>query len=323
VLNGTINSKPFGGHSSKGVFSNYPVTAGTALVSTAPIPLPGGWEATVAARSNPSRPVVTPATLIQDFVELPKMLRDIPRLINRPKKLLTANELADKNLAVQFGWLPFIRDINQLLNLQTHVDRRSRELHKLYSGKGLRRRLTLDELHRNGIQTFTKPVGSGCSFNYTTDISVTGKMWATVRWKPLDVPYFSPTTAVINQKARRIVLGLTPEGLVSGAWDVIPWTWLIDWFVNVGDFLGSYSNTVPAVRTSTCLMNETTITVSPGSLIPNAGTKDCSVVQTGVWKKTSKYRQPGGSLTPGFNIPFIGVSRLSILSSLAIQRFKG
>jgi hypothetical protein len=32
-------------------------------------------------------------------------------------------------------------------------------------------------------------------------------------------------------------IGLDPGNISSAAWEAIPWSWLIDWFANVGEYL--------------------------------------------------------------------------------------
>jgi hypothetical protein len=284
--------------------------------------VPGGWYLDVVARTNPSRPVVTPASLIQDLVELPSMLRDIGRLLTKPKKLLTAKELANQNLAVRFGWVPLIRDINQLLDLQSAVLKRQRELRKLYSGKGLRRRVTLRSDTQNAGSAWTAiAFGLASNITYAHDITIVRKQWATIRWRPTSQQADVNSDVEMNRLARRVVLGLTPEGLAKGTWDVIPWTWLLGWFTNVGQLLLATSNTVPASHTEACLMTELRCTIVPKPV----STLNCissSVVYSGVYIETIKNRTISGSLTPGFNMPFLDMFRLSILSSLFVQRFK-
>jgi hypothetical protein len=322
MLDGKAVGKPWAGNKPWIQFQRYPVLPSTGGVSTVGMGMPSGWELTATARTNPSRPELTPLTLLQDLKELPRMLRDIPPLINTPKTLLSAKELANKHLAVQFGWIPFVKDMLQLLDLQAAVNKRSHELSRLYSGAGSRKRVSFGEVNRNGTVTRTNSIGFGSSFKYTQDVKFSSKCWATVRWKPVNRPFFSPTTSALNSQARRLVLGLTPEGLAKGAWDVIPWTWLLGWFTNVGDYALATSNSVPATRTSTCLMIENQLTISAGSIVPT-GADSFEIVHSGVYKETTKARYVGGLLTPGFNIPFIGLSKLSVLNSLAIQRFKG
>lgn len=322
VLDGSASGRDLFNRPFSVTFNKYPVTTTGAVffVTEGPLPNIDGWYLSTVARTNPSRPVLTPLTIIQDFVELPVMLRDIPKLLQRPKRLLTAKELANQNLAVQFGWLPFISDINQLLDLQSAVLRRQKELQQLYSGRGLRRRIKLGDDSRESSVDLSFSIGIGINVLSTHALSRERKAWATIHWKPSSPPAYHPSTDELNRQARRIVLGLTPEGLAKGAWDVIPWTWLIGWFTNVGDYLLAFSNTVPAAHTSACLMEYSKNTIS-GKSVQITFLNDVHVRYLGAYTQESRRRTVSGSLTPGFSMPFIGIRRLSILSSLFIQRF--
>jgi len=320
---GVFSTKPAGESITGYVYNARPQGAVWNSVNITPLSVPGDWYTQVVARSNPSRAEVTPFTLIQDFVSLPKMVRDVGRLLTKPAKSLGARDLANQNLALQFGWLPLIDDVHKLLDLQLHTLRRVRELHSLYSSSGLRRRLTLGEDNQSGKYLASEGFGLNTNIFFPHDIRVTRKQWATIHWKPTTPPPYHPSGFEYNKLARRLVLGLTQEGLVNGTWEVLPWTWLTDWFVNVGGFLAGFSNTVPASHSSACLMNEVKATFSAapayGAWALTPGT--CSVVNKGVQTYSSKTRTLSGSVVPGFNIPFIGMNRLSILGSLYVQRF--
>jgi len=275
----------------------------------------------VLARTNPSRPMLTPLTTLQDLKDLPGMLKDTGRLLKQvgKGKGLSVKDIANQNLATQFGWLPLIDDVRKLLDLQTHIDRRSKELKRLYSAKGLKRRINLD----TGSAEQVNPrvlVHSGVTMASYKNVSYNtrGRKWGTVRWKPLTHPPVADDTEARNKLARKLLLGLTQEGLYKGAWDVLPWTWLTDWFVNVGDFMLAHSNTVPAVASNVCIMlqQDTTIGFSR-----HADSTPWTTGGDGVAYYRTKNRY-NGALAPLASIPFIGAGRLSILGSLFIQRFK-
>jgi hypothetical protein len=320
VVNGSATGKILAGQVNGVVYNNYPITPVTSGVNSTPLAVPNGWFLDTVARSNPSRPVLTPLTLIQDVVELPAMVRDVGRLLNSPTKGLSAKQLANRNLAVQFGWLPLIKDLKQLLDLQRIILQRMRELRKLQSGPGLRRRLTINEDTQTASQTVTQTLDIAASVTYSYDIIVKKKMWSTIHWKATAIPMSAPNDEELYRLARRLVLGLTPEGLARGTWEVLPWTWLIGWFSNVGNYMLQYSNTVPASHTSACLMNETKV-YCVGGMVSSRNTTNCGVTVSGTYSQTTKTRGVSGGLTPGFNLPFVGLFRLSILGSLYVQRF--
>jgi hypothetical protein len=118
--------------------------------------------------------------------------------------------------------------------------------------------------------------------------------------------------------ATKAVSGLSVEGMAAGAWEVLPWSWLIDWFTNIGDFMLQNSNTIPASLAECCIMRKT-VTVNrhiPFNL--PAGVSGGEGVQT-----LTNLSRIVGVAFPQAHLPFISAGRLSILGSLFIQRFKG
>lgn len=270
------------------------------------------------ARTNPSRPGVTPLTLVQDLVELPKMLKDVGKLIKAPKRLLSSREIANQNLAIRFGWLPLIKDIQDLLNLQQSIHQRADELNRLYSETGLHRRISLGKASNSSQKkNFSISSFSGVSLNANISKETKAERWASVRWKPTSAPPFNPSDHGRIQQARKLVSGMTVEGMMNGLWEVIPWTWIVDWFTDVHGYAMAHSNTVPATPYSCCVMQHTKTKtifdpISTGSAAAGGG---------GTVIYETKERFIGGASVNAF-LPFIGEDRLSILGSLFIQRFK-
>lgn len=304
-----------------GVVTNYYPFPSTVMSHiSSPTDSVSGLGLELLVRTNPSRPVVTPLTLIQDLVDIPKQLRDVGRLIRTPKRLLSAREIANQNLAIQFGWLPLIKDVQDLIKLQKHIHRRMGEIERLYSGRGLYRRVDFGD---GGSEATTKTtvLSSSSTKTYVSKIQrfTYVEKWGTVRWKPLYVPRYHRTDAEIIKEIGRVCSGMTAEGLFQGAWDLIPWTWLIDWFSNASDFLKAYSNTIPAYPSHACIMRKRTtvgnFSKDPSSTCPLGGGEGLATLIT-------KERFLGNSLLLNVSIPFISNRRLSILGSLFIQRFR-
>jgi len=271
-------------------------------------------------RTNPSRPDYVPLTLIQDLVDIPKQLKEVGRLIQTPLKHLTSSrEVANHYLGWQFGWKPLFQDVKDLLDLQMHIHKRVGELHRLYSSNGLKRRLHLGSWTVASQSRVTTE--SNSLFALTVDRSILTKRdrWGTVRWKPsVTLPSHTPSDAEIIRQAQQVALGLTVEGTLKGAWDLIPWTWVVNWFTNVGSFALQYSNTVPANPASACIMtkSETLFQDSNPQYSRSGFTGGFGDVVT-----TTKARYVGPA-TLSVHLPFIGKDRLSILAALFVQRFK-
>jgi hypothetical protein len=276
------------------------------------------------ARSNPSRTTLSPLELLQDLKELPRQLKDLGTLVQQalgkgPTAHPTIRELAGHNLGFQFGWIPLIGDVKSLLSFHSSVNKRAEELHRLYGKGGLRRRITLgswsssSEADKGFFQFGPDWLGVHQTFQSKAD------QWAVIRWKPSDLPPWAQTDAGINAQARKLVEGLTFEGFRHGLWNVIPWSWLEDWFSNMHDYIDAYSATCPAVVDSHTIMTHRVTTAS------NVRYKQFTPQVTGgdgVVTLETKERALGVAPSMTAHLPFISANQLSILGSLALQRFK-
>lgn len=269
-------------------------------------------------RSNPSRPIVDLPVFAFELKDLPKMIKqagDAIRWLRSGKRgaTPTATGLANANLAYQFGWAPLLSDLWKLLTFQEAYEKKKAELEKLYSSAGLRRSVTLDEQ--------TIGVGGTTYFLHTNGLTLIGngsgeakyKAWGSVRWKPTKVP--PGTRHPSDLDVFRAALGL--DITLATVWEAIPWSWLIDWFTNVGDFLSANRNTIPATHSRICIMEMKTLSCTYSTKTITDGFS-WGGASTG---STSKSRTPRtGIIYPSVSLPFLSGSQLSILGSLLIAR---
>jgi len=276
--------------------------------------------AILRSRTNPSRPTVAPLTLIQDLVDIPKQLRDVRKLFSSPKSALNAKELANHNLSVQFGWLPLIDDAKHIIKLQHYIAKRKEELVRLDGKSGLKRRIRLSE--STDHDEFSNQSVAATNWGGTGYVNVSRQQttvkYGTVRWKPTNLPNYDLTDVERTYQLVRSVVGFSPEGDIQGLWDIIPWTWVTDWFVDIGSYMTQYSNTIPAEATHCNVMRNVKV-VANISKSPLTS----SWVDGGYGSVSYEIKSRAANTAPfAVRIPFIGLQRLSILGSLFIQRFK-
>jgi hypothetical protein len=280
---------------------------------------PSGWLLDLVAGTNPSRPIIGIPIWAQNLAQLPKMIKSLGDLIRSPGNVLKPKGFAGEYLGVQFGWLPLIEDLTKLLAFQDYVLKRNKELNELYSGKGLRRRLKFSDDTTSTAVSANTATYANAIVTATSSVTVKRRMWGTIHWYPTTPPVYHPDDHSWNNLTNRLVLGATPEGLAKGIWDVIPWTWLIGWFTNLGKYTLAHSWTVPADHSGGCLMREAIGTWTAGGATVSAGSG--KVYHYGQLTRSMKTRSVSSVVTVGVNMPYIDMFRLSILSALFVQRF--
>jgi len=144
----------------------------------------------------------------------------------------------------------------KILTFTRLVNQRFKWIRELSQGRSLKRRVQLgrDELYESQSNVLVET--NACTVKATRSTLYAMKHWGTCNWKvaqnDLDL---LPLDAESQYKlAERILLGWTGWEVLAATWELIPWSWLVDWYVNVGDFIASGNNTIPATPTNICYM---------------------------------------------------------------------
>jgi len=211
-------------------------------------------------RTKPGRPEASLGQFLIELRDLPKIplqslwwaltkapLKVWPRIIlSRLKKY---RSLGNEYLNVEFGWAPFIRDLRKVFYLMVNIDKRLAQIVR-DNGRSIRRKATLSEtssitmadagtVPRPFERLYRIPPSTGApgSSSYYCYDSTSEKVWFSAAYR-----YWVPDVQSWgwNARARLALFGAlpTPELL----WEVLPWSWLIDWFSNVGDVIANVSD---------------------------------------------------------------------------------
>jgi hypothetical protein len=285
----------------------------------------GAMAARLLSFTNPTRADVLLPVFLFELRELPLMLRDAGRLLlgtmsrkarqSRPPKNLAASQY----LAYNFGWAPLISDVKKLFSFKDNVARRAKEWDRVYSNGGLKRRANLSQTVLTG--SYSRTVG------YSTDLGSfdvqqqsTQNVWGTVRWRPTG-GYHGKVGRPTPGEIRRMVLGLSKHNITANIWEAIPWSWLVDWFINVEDMLTSSAGRGQVVPDSINIMRHNHHQgVSKSAMhVWNNPYRGQVTLSPGRYVIESKNRtQPGASLNA--DIPLLSGYQLSILGSLALLK---
>lgn len=187
-----------------------------------------------------------PDTKQSAFSQFVGELHDLPRIPDyfrgRAREFLKYS--SKEYLNVQFGWLPFISDLKKMLSSVLDFDKKLAQLQR-DSGRRVRRKGMLS--HDSTVTTFTDTgvlrvwPGAIGNPNYVT-IYDNRKQTTVFRheysFSGRFAYYLEPVgTLGYYEQIARIIGGvdLTPR-LV---WELLPWSWLVDWFSNVGDVISN------------------------------------------------------------------------------------
>jgi len=293
-------------------------------LSVSGIPSVQAAAAKMLANTNPGRAEVSAPVYIGELRDLPHMIKGAGDFLIKlrhakgrwHRQQLLNNATPSQYLSYQFGWKPLFNDLRSLLTFQDTVDKRVNELQRLFAKGGLKRRL--DNLgsgsnHSEVTQTISSVLGDLTRARLSKDTTVS--MWGTVRWRPAFVPKMRDN-ASLRKLAHKAVFGLSIQA--EDAWNLMPWTWLADWFSTCGDYLAASNNRIPSSPQSVCIMTNTKTTL-------RWRRSESSWVQGGNSYATleTKQRNVPGVVLPTVDIDFLSLRQLSILGALFITRANG
>lgn len=280
-------------------------------LSSLPGNLTDSQYATQAAnRTNPSRPYVdVPVNVLQ--------LGEVTHLIQRRGREII-REAGRENLRYQFGIAPLVGDLIKLCNFQDQVERRIQILEKLRGPRGYRRTIPL------GKVASLEATDSSTATVQSSDLLIQNVGWtrvtrqlvgAHVRWEPsVSLMHLSP--GGMRKVARRAVLGLTVDA--STLWEVLPWSWLIDWGTTIGDYLMANRNIVGANLRLVNIMRHTRTVRTYQSKSGSSSGIPWTLTSFGATRETKS--RVTASIAPTAHWPFLSANQVGILASLAVTR---
>lgn len=258
-------------------------------------------------RTNPSRPVVDLPVDVFDFRPSLESIRDSGRSLIR-----RFGRIAGKgNLNFQFAAAPLISDIAKILEIQEAVNRRIQYINRLYDGTGIRRTVSHSSHSVFATQSLSCQ-SAGTSITRTFYSNTRLEVKCHVRWLPVVRCALRPPPREIRAWANRAVRGLTVD--FSTVWEICPWSWLIDWFVDMGSYLNTTRNIIPARLMGVFPMYHTTTTHSCGEYFSG------NVSMTPIRVTREHLERHVGATGPTARLSFLTARQLGIAASLMLTR---
>lgn len=196
---------------------------------------PDDWGASAYSKMKPAQPSFQALNAIYELKDLPGMLR----------QRLTHNNLHNVSnywLALQFGWKPLLNDIRNMVRSQMNGQERLKQLLR-DNGRPVRRKIlmfdTISGEYEAIVQSYStiQPVFVTQYYDSAPKLRERSydqdRVWASARFRY----WLPPGPQDVQWRARMMarIFGLNPSPSV--VYNAIPWSWLIDWYTNVGDVL--------------------------------------------------------------------------------------
>ena len=201
------------------------------------------------ANLNPNRPAVDIPLFLFELREFPRMLRDLGEVLSRR---VHPSDVPNGYLAYSFGWAPMLSDLASLVDLTKKLNQRLAYLKKARNGGiSVSRSLGRNESRASGGEYNLLPNGYGQYGLRSTEVTTTtDKFWMTARMhitEDLPPPEEIPEFLLKNYLGLR----LSPATL----WNAIPWSWLIDYLLNIGDLMESTGGKLAWTTPKMCIMH--------------------------------------------------------------------
>lgn len=269
----------------------------------------------VLAETNPSNAHVSVPAFLGELKDLPSLVHGWGRSVIK--------DVARSHIVDRWVWRPFVSDVTKLVSLAEAASKRAIELDKFRDGKRVGKGI--------GLESNAHQIRGNRKLMHSTEMTMYGrfddyyteKVWGSVEWyAPSWSWYRGASDLDICKDANKQVRGLTTWGAVAATWELLPWSWLIDWFSNVGTMVQALNNAIELQYRNICIMqhcrvDQTFVVTDP--LHPrNARIEYDPVIR---WKERKlRYTNPLLIPFPTPRLPFLTDGKLSIIASLAALR---
>lgn len=309
-------------HQGTWTFTNVPML--NAMDARFAMPSLASYTNRILSTSGPLTPRVRIPVFFYELKDLPKMLKHAGDLIHKIKDrsltngLTPVKEAASGTLAYQFGWGPLIQDIGRMINLAEFLANRQRTLKEAHSVKGVRRKINLGTVESSYDEY--KLLWSSFG-HFISDRRVgtrTCKTWAVVRWTVRDPSLIGKPPSFLE--AFKGALGLNKGHLPVNVWKALPWSWAIDWFAGISDFLQAGQNMVSYRPSALSVMRTYT-----NDIRYHGWENSAAVLTPGRALHVWKFRYVDAYPNPSYamRLPFMDNFKLSVLGSMSILRILG
>lgn len=176
--------------------------------------------------------------------------------------------LSDKIFTSHLNWRwgikPFVSDVKKMINFVELTNRRFKLLKRLQRGEIVKQRCALDSGEtREPARRLTLSSTGGAVVSAWANTTYTYRTWGSMQWKLRKMDKTHPMTDErLLKKAKSMVLGWDSYELVLATWELIPWSWFIDWFFHLSDILTACKGVCTYQWANGCMMRTLTSTTT-------------------------------------------------------------
>jgi hypothetical protein len=253
----------------------------------------------------------------------------VPVAIKELVEVASLFELAAKSFAgfvggaylnYRFGWKAFHRDVQTLTGIMKHIEHRIKVFNRLIKQGNTRMLVELANMSQTDeYPNTTLHSAYSTTVRGTLKVQKTMKTWGTVRWRVVgDVELPVDELEKFNLAVKTVFdLG---EIDAPTMWELLPFSWLVDYFYNVGDILQSQHMRYLLQPTDICIMRHySQVTRTSVTQIPS----NVSLGNEGYYLRDIKSRDVVNvPQTPSLSFDLITHDRWKVIAALA-AKFRG
>lgn len=262
-----------------------------------------------------------------ELKDFPRMLRQLGRVL---KKDISPKDVPGGYLAYQFGWTPLINDVIALFGLADSMKNRFDYLLKISQGEG--KRIKRNLYSYDNVAT-SNPAWFDQIIQAQTETTTKRRVWFTCRIGDVDNTIVDDLL-LLHRRARsgnveasgdlhRRMLGIRADrNKFKTLWDALPWSWLIDYFASIGDFIEAQTAQLPFTPRDVCVMRKTEYEIvfkETGRYLHPSYNYSSGELTDGWYRTTYQERYPRPNLRPRVLFtPILSGRQTSILGALAL-----
>lgn len=283
---------------------------------------------------NKFKPAKPGADLGVSLAEMRDVWSTIKKRVQSFKNLSVQRPITNPGanfLEANFGWLPLINDVKKAIKQYQSLDDTIDRIRK-QNGQWEHRGGIVNKA--NESWTETKPIGTSISPIFVAPFFVNDPLasqtyqkqteYSSVTWFSASFKYFIPN--INSQKwadgARRKLMGLNLNP--SLVWELVPWSWLVDWLSNAGDVFSNMDNPLAEnlVAARACVMRHTTFTVSHSGVLrfeaPYGTRQSVPIASFSKWER--KHRVAASPFGFGLAWDSFSPKQIAIAAALGLSR---